>query len=279
MPDKEEQQQQEEPKEQPEKVSQEGKEQETLEPSADNSAQGKKSQPEEKVSDDKEPPEPKQEPRGEEVEDEKKGQEAPEADQEQVVPKDEAKEPAEPAGDQEQNVTDNDVNDQLESSEPAVSTDDKEAAAPEPESPNRDVLWVECAKDMVNRDCRQLLETLGMNVIPWKISERYGESLAEKWEQQNRAKFAVVTLSGEEFRYAKDGKPADSRLCSAQENIFALGFLLAKLGRLNVFVLYYEQNTFSIPTDMQEVVYVPYNRTRAWQELLKSRLKMAGLLT
>jgi len=200
---------------------------------------------------------------------------------------DEEKETIEPARDQEQADADSVSQESFgesigepseESSDSPASTGDEDAADLEPETLKREVLWVECAKDMVNRDCRQLLETLGMTLIPMTTTERYGESLADKWNKLSQVRFAVVCLSGDGFCYGKDGKPADSRLCSAQEKVFALGFLLAKLSRMNVFVLYYEQNTFMIPTDMQEVVYVPYNRTGSWQDLLKSRLRIVGML-
>jgi predicted nucleotide-binding protein len=138
------------------------------------------------------------------------------------------------------------------------------------------IFVVESSKETMNKECLGLLQKMGFETILFPYHDLSQKTIEERFRKFWDVSFAVVMLSGEEFSYSKDKKPKDARLRTSQTTVLELGFLLAKLGRQNTFVLYYEQDNFLLPTDSINVIYTAYNPSGDWRKLLFNRLKLAG---
>lgn len=99
------------------------------------------------------------------------------------------------------------------------------------------------------------------------------KSIFQKFIDHPGIGFAVVLLSADDIGYRKDQTPNEARLRARQNVVFELGFLMGKLGRERVFVLYVEQRNFELPTSYFEAIYTPYDRFGHWQFELVRRLK------
>lgn len=138
------------------------------------------------------------------------------------------------------------------------------------------VFVAEAAKDFMAKDVLKLLHQLGFETIPIDYKENYQKPLEHMFREYPDVSFAVVMLVGEDFSYPKDGKPGNAKLTASSKKVFMLGFLLAKLGKLNTFVLYFEQSQFLLPTDLLNAAYIAYNPQGDWRKILVNRLKDNG---
>ena len=152
-------------------------------------------------------------------------------------------------------------------------------AEPQPEKkrgPSKEIFVLKSAKAMMTRDCMALFKALGFKVIEIRHGVNEGQTLEEQISAHPEIIFAVVMLSGDEFIYPKDKKPADARLCAPPQTLYDLGYIRARLGKKNTFALYFEQKIFKLPTNYRDTVYIPYNPSQEWVELLKNRLILCG---
>ena len=64
---------------------------------------------------------------------------------------------------------------------------------------------------------------------------------------------------------------------ASQAAIFELGYLVAKLGRQKVAVLYQEDDRFRRPTDYFDLYYVALTSTGSWKTDIANRMKSSGV--
>ena len=86
-------------------------------------------------------------------------------------------------------------------------------------------------------------------------------------------------LTFDDFAYAKNEKPSQSKLRTTQSVVFELGYLLNRLGRENIFVLYLNKPNFQRPTNYFDIVYTPYDhfdKKDTWKKELIQKLEHWG---
>jgi predicted nucleotide-binding protein len=102
----------------------------------------------------------------------------------------------------------------------------------------------------------------------------------KKIVEQNRdygdVNFAVVLLSPDEYAYAKADQPTTRKLKPQQEVVFELGFLLGKLGRDRVMVLFRETGDFVVPASFSGLKVTAFDDRESWKLALLRELASSG---
>lgn len=138
------------------------------------------------------------------------------------------------------------------------------------------IFFVPGTNKSMQKDVENILTKSDIEPVIDRMRHNYSVSLEKKFEKYSDVNFAIVLLSADDFVYPKNGKPANAKLRASQNSVFELGYHLAKLGRQNVFILYYEQRSFLLPTDFLNAVYIPYDKWGHWKTELKKRLEAFG---
>ena len=138
------------------------------------------------------------------------------------------------------------------------------------------VFVVQGDRETLYREILEFLLKLHVRPVYLHKEGKSVESFEQIFHNHSAIKFAIVLLTSDDFVYSKDRKPAEAKLRARQDVVFKFGYLMAKLGRPNVFVLYHEQTSFLLPTDFQDALYVADNNPRLWKNELISRLKKNG---
>jgi predicted nucleotide-binding protein len=101
-----------------------------------------------------------------------------------------------------------------------------------------------------------------------------GRTLIEKFEQVGHASgFAIAILTADDEGRAKG--ESDLRRRGRQNVVFEFGFFVGFLGRAHTAVLYEEG--VDLPSDLDGLVYIPYDARGAWKMLLAKELNAAGI--
>ena len=104
-----------------------------------------------------------------------------------------------------------------------------------------------------------------------------GLTVIEKFEQHAQVGFAVVLFTPDDIGALRDGE-GKPKLRARQNVIFELGYLIAKLGRSNVTVLYKgDEGAIEIPSDYAGVLYISLDSGDGWKMRLIGEMKSAGL--
>ncbi len=134
-------------------------------------------------------------------------------------------------------------------------------------------IYLSCGQNQsIKADVVSLIKKLGLTMIP----KQEGVSIMKQFEEVPDLRFAVVVLSGDDFVYSKDQMVPEIKLRPAQHVVLELGFLLGKLGRQGVFVLYQELKNFEFPTNFFDILYTPYTKMGSWQFELLRQMKSVG---
>ena len=102
-----------------------------------------------------------------------------------------------------------------------------------------------------------------------KFIENFGRDYAD-------VGFAVVLLSPDDFAYAKNEVATKRKLRPQQDVVFELGFLLGKLGKSNVLVIFRECPNFEIPTDFEGIKVTAFDDRDSWKLALIRELSNSG---
>jgi len=116
--------------------------------------------------------------------------------------------------------------------------------------------------------------------VPLVLNEEpsQGKKILECYAEYADVKFAVVLLSPDDCVYPKDDKTTKSKLKPRQDIIFLLGFLLGKLGRERVIVLFRETPNFEIPNDFEGTKFCAFDDRGSWKHALLRELTSNGLV-
>lgn len=155
---------------------------------------------------------------------------------------------------------------------PAAST------SPKPPQPSNRVLLIHGSDDKMKEKVSGVLKKWGLTVILSFDRENFHKPLAQKMTEFSDAAFVIALLSFDGYFYGKDQKVKDAKFVSQPNVIFELGFMLGKLGRDKVFVLYDEKKNYELPTDFFNAYYIPYHENRLWQNELAKALKNHGTI-
>ena len=129
-------------------------------------------------------------------------------------------------------------------------------------------------KDQImNRQVVSLIKELGIDPIVMQDKQNATKPLAQFTTDYPDITFVIAILSADDWVYPKIDKPNNSLLYASQRVVFHLGYWIGKLGRNNVFALYYDQRSFRWPTEHFDVIYTPLDNHDSWKKELVSRLK------
>ncbi len=136
-----------------------------------------------------------------------------------------------------------------------------------------EIFVVLCERDDINQDCLNVLST--QNIRPIIVNDpNETQTLIEIVNQKSNVQFALVILAGDDFIYDRlAGKPGNAELSAKPNNVFHLGFFLAKFGNMGIMTIYREQKSFKFPTGNHQTAFVPYQKGGAWEEILMSKLR------
>jgi len=131
----------------------------------------------------------------------------------------------------------------------------------------------------------RLLEKQGLEAIILHEQANMGRSIIQKFEDYAaEACFAIVLLTPDDIGGIGDSDPADFALRARQNVIFELGYFRGyfrgyfkdKLSGARVCVLY--SNEVELPSDIQGVLFVPYNKTsNDWKHALLREMHAVGI--
>jgi len=148
----------------------------------------------------------------------------------------------------------------------------------EPAKAQSQIFLVPGTDDLVNHEIMEFLNAMSADVIQKDNDRRRGESLMDQLNRCASTDFAIFVLNADFYFYPRTQSYESARLMAAQEIIFQLGYLVAKLGRERLVVLYQESDYFRRPTDYFDLFYVPVTSNGVWKADLVKRLKACGIL-
>ncbi len=115
-------------------------------------------------------------------------------------------------------------------------------------------------------------------LVPLVVCEEpsQGRKIVERFADYKDVCFAVVMLSPDDFAYAKEDSPTKRRLRPKQDVVFELGFLIGKLGKDHIIVLYRECSNFECPTDFEGLKLAAFDDRESWKLALIRELTNCG---
>jgi predicted nucleotide-binding protein len=117
-----------------------------------------------------------------------------------------------------------------------------------------------------------------LRLVPIVMCEEpsQGRKLVDRFQDYADIGFAVVLLSPDDFAYSKDESPTKRKLRPRQDVVFELGFLLGKLGKGNLLVLFREFIDFEGPTDFEGMKVTAFDDRDSWKLALIRELTNCG---
>jgi predicted nucleotide-binding protein len=143
-----------------------------------------------------------------------------------------------------------------------------------PKSDSRKVFVVHGHDGEVKQAVARFLERLDLQPIILHEQENRGRTIIEKFEANTDVVFAVVLLTPDDVGQDVQAK-GEPNPRARQNVILELGFFLGKLGRANVCALYKGQ--VELPSDVDGVIYIPYDAHDGWKSKLAREIKAAGI--
>ena len=131
--------------------------------------------------------------------------------------------------------------------------------------------------EIMNRQVVSLIRELGVDPLVMQDKNNIGKPIAQFYTENPDIAFTVAILSADDWVYPKNGKPKDALLYADQRVIFHLGFWIGRLGRNNVYALYYDQKSFRWPTEHFDIIYTPLDKKGNWKTELVARLRSSGI--
>ncbi len=117
-----------------------------------------------------------------------------------------------------------------------------------------------------------------LKLVPLLLCEEpsQGRKIVECFSDYTDVRFALVLLSPDDYYYSKNETFKKQKLKPQQQVVFLLGFLLGKLGKNNVFVLFRESEGFQIP-DIEGLKAVAFDDRESWKLALIRELSECGV--
>ncbi len=154
------------------------------------------------------------------------------------------------------------------------------SAAPSGASPaiKRRIFVVAGLDDNMKQAVTVGLTKLGLAPVVFREELNQGRKIVDRFADYSDVGFAVILLSPDDFGYSREESPAKRKLRPRQDVIFALGFLLGKLGRENVLAFFRETANFEALTDFEGIKFVAFDDRDSWKLALIRELTSAGYI-
>jgi predicted nucleotide-binding protein len=135
---------------------------------------------------------------------------------------------------------------------------------------NNKVFLVHGQNNEIKNTVALLLTRLGLEPIILHEQDNNGNTIIEKFIEYSNVDFAISLLTPDDICTINGKKYKRAR----QNVIFEFGFFMGKLGRKNVVALFEQSKSFEIPSDINGLVYIPYNVNEdTWKLKLAKELK------
>jgi predicted nucleotide-binding protein len=147
----------------------------------------------------------------------------------------------------------------------------------EPTPRPRRVFVVHGHNHAIRRSVEGLLAKLDLEPIVLHKQPNKGRTIIEKIEENSDVGFAVVILTPDDVGISKLQRKKRMKLRGrARQNvIMELGYFMGKLGRTSVCALHAEN--IELPSDIDGVLYVPYDKQRRWRAELVKEINASGI--
>lgn len=130
---------------------------------------------------------------------------------------------------------------------------------------NNKIFIVHGHDESMKQSVARTIEKLELDPIILHEQSNLGNTVIEKFMTHSNVGFAVVLLSGDDMGYSlKEGEEM-SKKRARQNVILELGFFIGKLGRNRVIALVDNINDFELPSDINGIVYIPYDSSESWK--------------
>lgn len=114
--------------------------------------------------------------------------------------------------------------------------------------------------DMARMQLEALLRRWDLEPIILDQMASSGQTIIEKLEEYTQnVEYAIVLATPDDIGRAKDAEEDKYRV--RQNVVLELGMFLAKLGREKVAILLREEKDFEKPTDIQGIIYIPFQKS------------------
>jgi predicted nucleotide-binding protein len=140
----------------------------------------------------------------------------------------------------------------------------------------RRVLVVSGADDEMKQAITKALTKLWLLPVILCEEPSHGRKIVERFTDYADVGLAVVLLSPDDFAYAKNEESTKRKLRPRQEVVFELGFLLGKLGKDKVLVLFRENANFEAPTEFEGIKAAAFDDRESWKLALIRELTGCG---
>lgn len=124
----------------------------------------------------------------------------------------------------------------------------------------------------------RVVNRIGFEEIILHEQATKGMTVIEKFKAySDKAQYAIVLLSADDFAYSKMVDPSQAKLRPRQNVVFELGYFVGKLGRERVFCLYETLANFELHSDFAGVVIEEFDAKGAWKRALGNELEALGV--
>jgi len=126
--------------------------------------------------------------------------------------------------------------------------------------------------DQAKLSAARFIEKLGLTAIILHEQANGGKTIIEKIEEHTNVGFALVLYTPCDVGGLANDQSQSLR--ARQNVVFEHGYLVAKLSRSNVCALV--KGKVEVPSDINGVVYVPFDEANAWHIAVAKELRSAG---
>jgi len=137
---------------------------------------------------------------------------------------------------------------------------------------SRKVFVVHGHDEAVKEAVARFLTKLDLEPVILHEQPNMGRTIIEKFEAHANVGFAVVLLTPDD---ACGATRSEQRKRARQNVVLELGYFMGKLGRLRVCALYV--GGVELPSDVNGVLYVPYDEGGGWRLKLAGEIRAAGI--
>ncbi len=121
----------------------------------------------------------------------------------------------------------------------------------------------------------RLLSDLDLEPVVLRDQPNAGRTIIEKFEAHADVGYAIVLMTGDDVGAVNNAPDIDLHLRARQNVVLELGFFIGRLGRRVVAALV--ERDVQIPSDIDGVIYIPYDAGDNWRLMLAKEMRAAGL--
>jgi len=118
----------------------------------------------------------------------------------------------------------------------------------------------------------RFLEKLNLEPIILHEQSNQGATIIEKLEANSSVGFAIVLMSPDDVGRSKNTEKLEDR--PRQNVVLEAGWFMGRFGRERTIVL--KRDTLEMPSDLQGLVYIPYDFAGGWRAKVVEELRSAG---